>query len=122
MARALRLRNSLHVAIQVWRGAWHRDCLRDRTAHPTQKEETGGTVSLSSPSQLPRIHRHNSAHTEQSAEKAFLTFPSQFSPKVISWRDEMLAAFKGRKFPRNFLRAQKRGPETLAFYGQGVSQ
>src|SRR5438309_11511012 len=45
VARALRLRNSLHVAIQVWREAWRRDCLRDRTAHPTQKEETGGTVS-----------------------------------------------------------------------------
>jgi hypothetical protein len=109
VARALRLRNSLRVAIQVWRGAWRRDCLRDRTAHPRQKEETGGTISVSSPSQLPRIHRHNSAHTEQSAETAFLTFPSQFSPKVISWRDEMLAAStRNGEFRNDFLRAKAR--------------
>jgi hypothetical protein len=93
MACALRPRNSSRVAIQAWRGAWRLYCLRDRTAHPTQKEETGETGSPSSPSQLAQIHRRNSAHIEQSAKTAFLIFPSQLPPIFISWRDQMLAAF-----------------------------
>jgi hypothetical protein len=64
---ALRRRNSLRMAIQVWPEAWPRYCLRARTAHPTQKQETVETASLTSPSQLP--------------------------PNLISWRDQILAAF-----------------------------
>jgi hypothetical protein len=80
VARALRRRNSLRKAIQLWGVA--RSCygFRDCTAHPTQKEETGGTAPLSSPSHIPQVHRRNSAHTEQSAETTFLTSPSQFPP------------------------------------------
>jgi len=55
------------MAIQVWPEAWPRYCLRDRIAHPTQKQETVETASLTSPSQLP--------------------------PNLISWRDQILAAF-----------------------------
>ncbi len=75
VARALRRRNPLRTAIELWGAA--RSCygFRDCTAHPTQKEETGGTAPLSSPSHIPQV---------QSAEKAFLTFPSQLPP--ISFR------------------------------------
>src|SRR3982751_318567 len=76
VARALRRRNSLRMAIQLWRG--DRSCygFRDCTAHPTQKEETDATAPLGSPSPIPPVQRRNSAHTEQRAGTAFLTSPS----------------------------------------------
>src|SRR5437588_1329990 len=68
------------MAIQLWWVA--RSCygFRDSTAHPTQKEESGGTAPLSFPSRVLQVHRRNSAHREQSAETAFLTSPSQLLP------------------------------------------
>lgn len=80
VAHALRRRNSLRMAIQLWGMARSCSGFRDCTAHPMQKEETGGTAPLSSPSHIPRVHRQNSAHTEQSAETTFLTSPSQLPP------------------------------------------
>jgi hypothetical protein len=102
VARALRRRNSLRTAIQLWGVA--RSCygFRDCTAHPTQKEETSGTAPLSSPSHIPQVHRRNSAHTEQSAETTFLTSPSQFPP--ISFRGAT------KCWPC---------PQTLVFYRRG---
>jgi hypothetical protein len=87
VAPALRRRNSLRTAIQLWGMA--RSCygFRDCTAHPTQEEETGGTAPLSSPSQILQVHRRNSAHTEQSAETAFLISLISFSLRSpISFR------------------------------------
>ena len=73
VALALRRRNSSRTATEVWRAAWPRYYLRDRTAHPTQKQEAG--------------------------ETAFLTSPSQFPPDLISWRDEILAVFTSHALP-----------------------
>jgi hypothetical protein len=102
VARALRRRNSLRTAIQLWGVV--RSCygFRDCTAHPTQKEQTSGTAPLSSPSHIPQVHRRNSAHTEQSAETTFLTSPSQFPP--ISFRGAT------KYWPC---------PQTLVFYRRG---
>ena len=77
VAQALQQRSSLRTAIRLWGVA--RSCygFSDCTAHPTRKEETGGTTLLNSPSQIPQLHRRNSAHKKQSAEIAFLTSPSQ---------------------------------------------
>ena len=102
MARAWRRRNSLRTAIQLWGVA--RSCygFRDCTAHPTQKEEAGGTAPLSSPSHIPQVHRRNSAQTEQSAETTLLISPSQLPP--ISFR----GATKCWPYP-----------QTLIFYRRG---
>ena len=110
VACALRGRNSSRVAIQVWRGAWRRYCLRERTAHPTQKEETGETASLTSPSRLPQIHRRHSAHTEQTAETAALTSPSQFLPQFhFVARPNGGRVYKERPVSKNPLPARWRG-------------
>ena len=76
MACALRQRNSSCRAIEVWRGAWRRYCLPDRTAHPKQEQEIGETASRTFPTPLAQTDRRNSAHTEQSAQTASLASPS----------------------------------------------
>ena len=64
VAHALRRRNSLRTAIRLW--GMGRSCygFRDGTAHSTQKEETGGTATLSSPSHISQVHRLNCAQKE----------------------------------------------------------
>jgi hypothetical protein len=114
VARALRRRNSLRAAIQLWGVV--RSCygFRDRTEHPTPKDETGGTAPLSSPSHISQVHRRHSAHTEQSAEITFLTSPSQFPPHFISWCDQMLAASQTFVFYRREKLAVPRATPTEA--------
>ena len=98
----MRRRNSLRMAIQLWGVARSCHGYRDCTAHPTQKEETGGTAPLSSPSHIPQVHRRNSAHTEQSSETTLLASPSQLPP--ISFRGAT------KCWP---------WPQTLIFYRRG---
>jgi hypothetical protein len=98
------------MAIQVSRGVWRRYCLRDRIAHPTRKQETGETASLTLPLQFPEIHWRNSAHIEQSAETVPIAPPSQVLPELISWCDQMAAVsiIKG-EFPNSYTRAMAPG-------------
>ena len=80
VAHALRRRNSFRMAIQLLGVA--RNCygFRDCLSHPTQKGDTGGTASLSSPSPIREVHQRNSAHVEQTADTTFVTSPSQLPP------------------------------------------
>src|SRR5262249_58495847 len=80
MACALRQRNSLRVAIQIWGGA--RPCYRFRDCgrpHSAQREQSGGTASLISPSQHSQIYLPSSAQTEQSGGTVSPNSPSQRS-------------------------------------------
>jgi hypothetical protein len=95
------------VAIRLWGAA--RNCygFGDCTAYPTQKEEIGGTASLSSSLQLAQIHRRNSAHTEQSAETAFLTSPSQLPLILFRGATKSWPRLTGNgEFLKNFQRAR----------------
>jgi hypothetical protein len=85
VAHALRRRNSLRTAIQLW--GMGRSCyaFRDSTAHSTKKEETGGTATLSSPSHISQVHRLHCAQKESNLEATLLISPSQLPP--FSFRD-----------------------------------
>ena len=77
--RALRLRNSLRMATQIY------------GPHSAETEQRGETGSLTSPSQLSQIYRPHSVQTER-GETASLISLSRRS-NFISWRDQMLAVF-----------------------------
>jgi hypothetical protein len=72
VARALRRRNSLHMAIQIWGRTRPRYRFGDRGPHSAQTEQSGETASLTSLWQLCQIDRPNAAQKEQSDETPLL--------------------------------------------------
>jgi hypothetical protein len=56
VARALRLRNSLSMATQIWCGVRHCDRFRDYGPHSAQTEQRGETVLLIAPSRRSQFH------------------------------------------------------------------